>query len=59
MQVWVIMGNDYPTAVCSTVEKADAAIEFFKKKSRESPLFSGLQTIYWRHYNFELDNLES
>lgn len=54
--VYVIMGNDFPDAVFSTRELAD---DFIRRKTAEEnkacKAGSGLRRIYWRSYQFTLD----
>lgn len=56
MRVWVIMGNDYPAAVCASEKLAEKFVEAMKELEREK---QGKATrfgpvIYWRHYSFDL-----
>jgi hypothetical protein len=55
MKVFVIMGNDYPVAVF----KDETAAEMFcekKKAERERLTRDGFEPrIYWRYYEFNLN----
>ena len=51
MKVFVVMGNDYPAAVFSTNA---AAVEFCDDQNKH-----GDKRIYWRVYEFALDNKDS
>lgn len=56
MSVFVVMGNDFPDAVFSTEEKADAYINL--KKDEEALRMASEQyprRVYWRSYEFGLD----
>lgn len=51
--VYVVMGNDFPAAVYSNEQDADARCreEMAKNEQRKS---DGYGTIYWRYYDFPL-----
>lgn len=54
MLVHVVMGNDFPDSVWSSLEKAEAHCA---KKRKEGPFNpSGSSRIHWRVYDFNLDN---
>ncbi len=59
MKVWVIMGNDYPAAVCGSEASANEAVAFFKKKTKETSNSPDFNLIHWCHSVFELDTLEN
>ena len=48
MKVWVIMGNDYPEAVCNTEEGANKRIAECKKE--QTGRYGPRAVIYWRSY---------
>lgn len=53
------MGNDYPSAVFDTEEKADAHVEEKKaedkaRHEKERPTWPYSPRIFWRAYEFEL-----
>lgn len=53
MKVWVVMGNDYPSAVFSTEKRADGYVAARKEdEPRVGP------RIYWRSYEFHVDKEE-
>lgn len=49
MKVFVIMGNDYPNAVCATEAEAKAYCAEMRAKSDADS-----RMIYWRHYEFDM-----
>jgi hypothetical protein len=53
MKVYVIMGNDYPDAVFRRKDEAEAYVEL-KKKQDEEQQRQGHGRIYWRVYDFDL-----
>ena len=53
MKVYVIMGNDYPDAVFRRKDEAEAYVEK-KKKEDEIQQRQGHGRIYWRVYDFDL-----
>jgi hypothetical protein len=54
MQVYVVMGNDFPDAVFSTQDAADDYVA--RRKLEDNPSGDGwFRRVHWRHYNFELD----
>jgi hypothetical protein len=56
MMVYVVMGNDYPDAVFSTEEAAEAYCE--KKRQAEKKENKGKWQgpgIFWRVHHFQLD----
>lgn len=54
--IYVVMRNDYPDAVFSTLERAEA---YCTEKRKEPPLNRrGSSRIYWRVYDFVLDGEE-
>ena len=52
-KVYVIMGNDYPSAVTSTEELAVKLVEKFKAAIPER--YGRHANIYYRYYEFILD----
>ena len=50
----VVMGNDFPSAVFSTAEKAEAYVARKKVESKKDK-----RMIYWRTYEFSLDREET
>lgn len=57
MQVYVLMGNDYPAAVLDDKAKAHALVEWLEAKARDTrlyPRFPSVTRIYWKIYEFEL-----
>jgi hypothetical protein len=52
MKVFVVMGNDFPDAVFSTVVLAD---QYVRAKQAEKPIRRPAPTMYWRVYEFTLD----
>lgn len=69
MKVWVIMGNDYPSDVMDSAEKADAHCKqkmeeqkcncgkgdmVFNGHAHTCPRSQGRGTIYYRNYEFEV-----
>jgi hypothetical protein len=53
MKVYVIMGNDYPDAVFRRKDEAEAYVTL-KKKEDEDNQRQGHGKIYWRVYDFDL-----
>lgn len=55
MKVWVIMGNDFPSAVRLTKRAADRYVERKKEEGR-NPMYCQRYShrIYWRHYEFKV-----
>jgi hypothetical protein len=51
VKVFVVMGNDYPDAVFSTLELAEAYCEKQRRQQREAS-----RPVYWRPYPFVVDN---
>lgn len=54
MKVWVIMGNDFPAGVKSTEAEAEAFCRV-RGEMNASRLKNGRGMIYWRCYEFEVD----
>jgi len=57
---YVIMGNDYPSGVCSTQEKADAAVQLLKENdriARKGTIRANGPGIHYRWYEFKIDAL--
>lgn len=53
MKIWVIMGNDYPEAICSSQEKADRKINALKVDQFRR--YGPDTRIHWRSYEFTVD----
>lgn len=55
MKVWVVMGNDYPAAVCASAQAAEIFIDGKKSEDEERKRSEGGgPRIYWRSYEFDL-----
>jgi hypothetical protein len=52
-KMFVIMGNDYPAGICSTEAEAEKYIETKKSDTKDQAFHA--PRIYWRHYDFWLD----
>lgn len=53
---WVVMGNDFPSGVFSTEEKAKAFVDRKIEENRLERERGDTKTrIYWRYYKFEED----
>lgn len=55
IQVWVIMGNDYPDAVFSNEAAARVYCEQKTKENDKDMVRGDSRKIYWRAYDFVLD----
>lgn len=58
-KVYVIMGNDFPSAVFDSEEKAEAHVAEMREQDKvrhqkENPGMYYSPRIHWRHYEFEL-----
>jgi hypothetical protein len=55
MKVYVVMGNDFPAAVFSTLEKSEIFCDE-KRKEDKMRKDQGLgPPVYWRVYEFEME----
>ena len=50
MEVWVVMGNDFPEGVYDSEAKAAAAIKVYKLNND--------QRIYWRAHKFTMNKVK-
>lgn len=53
MKMWVVMGNDYPAAICSSGAIAQRRI--IELKASKDRIYGESAVIYWRAYDFEVD----
>lgn len=51
MQVYVVMGNDFPDAVFDSEAAAEAYCEIQRMADKRA---AAAATVYWRVYEFEL-----
>jgi hypothetical protein len=54
MNVWVVMGNDYPDSVFDNVENAERYVDRLKNEPGNKHTHGGGYRIYWRVSEFEL-----
>ena len=55
MNVYIIMGNDFPAGVVDSEELADEIVAKLRAQSKAETEGTRLPSINWRHYDFKLN----
>jgi hypothetical protein len=58
MKVFVVMGNDFPSAVFTTITAAEKYCDAKREEKLQNTRAAIYSKVFWRVYEFELDKGE-